>query len=281
MTDTAVYPIPDAFSEAHVTPERYQKLYRQSLEDPETFWSEQAELLDWQSPWTAISKTDIAEGSARWFVDAKLNVSVNCIDRHLPKRANDTAIIWEGDDPDRSQSFSYQELKTQVCRFANAMRAQGVGKGDRVCIYMPMIPEAAFAMLACARIGAIHSVVFGGFSPEALKDRINDAACRMVITADEGVRGGKTVPLKHNVDAALAQVDCVDSVIVVRRTGCETDWIEGRDVWYHEATAAVSDDCEPEWMDSEDPLFILYTSGSTGKPKGVLHTTGCCRQPCR
>ena len=274
MTDTAVYPIPDAFSEAHVTPERYQTLYRQSLDDPEAFWSEQAELLDWQSPWTAISKTDIAEGSARWFVDAKLNVSVNCIDRHLPKRANDTAIIWEGDDPDHSQSFTYQELKTQVCRFANAMRAQGVGKGDRVCIYMPMIPEAAFAMLACARIGAIHSVVFGGFSPEALKDRINDAACRMVITADEGVRGGKTVPLKHNVDAALAQVDCVDSVIVVRRTGCETGWVDGRDVWYHEATAEVSDDCEPEWMDSEDPLFILYTSGSTGKPKGVLHTTG-------
>ena len=161
-----------------------------------------------------------------------------------------------------------------MCRFANALRAQGIGKGDRVCIYMPMIPEAAFAMLACARIGAIHSVVFGGFSPEALKDRINDATCSMVITADEGVRGGKTVPLKHNVDAALAQVDCVDSVIVVRRTGCEIDWVDGRDVWYHQATAAVSDDCEPEWMDSEDPLFILYTSGSTGKPKGVLHTTG-------
>ena len=274
MTDTAVYPIPDAFSEAHVTPERYQTLYRQSLDDPETFWSEQAQLLDWHSPWTAISDTDVARGAARWFVDAKLNVSVNCIDRHLPERANDTAIIWEGDNPDDTQWFTYQELKIQVCRFANALRAQGVGKGDRVCIYMPMIPEAAFAMLACARIGAIHSVVFGGFSPEALKDRINDAACRMVITADEGVRGGKTVPLKHNVDAALSQVDCVDSVIVVRRTGCETDWIEGRDVWYHEATAAVSNDCEPEWMDSEDPLFILYTSGSTGKPKGVLHTTG-------
>ncbi len=274
MTDTAVYPIPSNFSDAHVTPERYQILYRQSLDDPETFWSEQAQLLDWNSPWTAISKTDVATGSASWFVDAKLNVSVNCIDRHLPQRANDTAIIWEGDDPNTNQSFTYLELKTQVCRFANALRAQGVGKGDRVCIYMPMIPEAAFAMLACARIGAIHSVVFGGVSPEALKDRINDAACRMVITADEGVRGGKTVPLKHNVDAALAQVDCVDSVIVVKRTGCETNWIDGRDVWYHEATATVNDDCEPEWMDSEDPLFILYTSGSTGKPKGVLHTTG-------
>ena len=274
MTDTAVYPIPDHFSEAHVTPERYHTLYRQSLEDPDTFWSEQAQLLDWHSPWSAISKTDVAKGAARWFVDAKLNVSVNCIDRHLPARAHDTAIIWEGDNPDDSQSFTYQELKIQVCRFANALRAQGVGKGDRVCIYMPMIPEAAFAMLACARIGAIHSVVFGGFSPEALKDRVNDATCRMVITADEGVRGGKTVPLKRNVDAALAQVDCVDSVIVVKRTGCDTDWVDGRDVWYHEATAAVSDDCEPEWMDSEDPLFILYTSGSTGKPKGVLHTTG-------
>ena len=274
MTDTAVYPVPDQFSDAHVTPERYHTLYRQSLDDPDTFWSEQAQLLDWHSPWSAISDTDVAKGAARWFVDAKLNVSVNCIDRHLPARAHDTAIIWEGDDPEDSQSFTYQDLKIQVCRFANALRARGVDKGDRVCIYMPMIPEAAFAMLACARIGAIHSVVFGGFSPEALKDRINDAACRMVITADEGVRGGKTVPLKHNVDAALAQVDCVDSVIVIKRTGCEIDWVDGRDVWYHEATAAVSDDCEPEWMDSEDPLFILYTSGSTGKPKGVLHTTG-------
>jgi acetyl-CoA synthetase len=274
MTASRSYPIPNSFSDAHVTPERYEALYQQSLEDPTVFWSEQATLLDWHTPWNEVSNTDISTGTAHWFVGARLNVSVNCIDRHLPHRADDIAIIWEGDHPDDSQSFTYQELKDHVCRFANVLKDRGVGKGDRVCIYMPMIPEAAFAMLACARIGAIHSVVFGGFSPEALKDRINDAACRMVITADEGVRGGKTVPLKQNVDAALAQVDCVDSVIVVRRTGCETDWNEGRDVWYHEAISSISDDCEPEWMDSEDPLFILYTSGSTGKPKGVLHTTG-------
>ncbi len=274
MTASRSYPIPDSFGDAHITPERYEALYQQSLEDPTSFWSEQATLLDWHTPWNEVSNTDISAGTAHWFVGARLNVSVNCIDRHLPQRANDIAIIWEGDNPDDSQSFTYQALKDHVCRFANVLKDRGVGKGDRVCIYMPMIPEAAFAMLACARIGAIHSVVFGGFSPEALKDRINDAACRMVITADEGVRGGKTVPLKHNVDAALAQVDCVDSVIVVRRTGCETDWKEGRDVWYHDAISSVSDDCEPEWMDSEDPLFILYTSGSTGKPKGVLHTTG-------
>ena len=205
---------------------------------------------------------------------AKLNVSVNCIDRHLPERADDIAIIWEGDDPNDNQTFTYQQLKDHVCRFANVLKARGVAKGDRVCIYMPMIPEAAFAMLACARIGAIHSVVFGGFSPEALKDRINDAACRLVITADEGVRGGKTVPLKNNVDAALETVDCVDTVLVVERTGCDIAWQSARDVWYHEALQTVDNDCEPEWMDSEDPLFILYTSGSTGKPKGVLHTTG-------
>jgi acetyl-CoA synthetase len=199
---------------------------------------------------------------------------VNCIDRHLPAREDQTAIVWEGDEPDDSQAFTYQELKTHVCRFANVLRNLGIKKGDRVCLYMPMIPEAAFAMLACARIGAVHSVVFGGFSPEALKDRINDAACQLVITADQGVRGGKTIPLKNNVDAAIKETDCVDNVLVVRRTGDAIEWDAARDVWYHEAVATVSDDCEPEWMDSEDPLFILYTSGSTGKPKGVLHTTG-------
>jgi acetyl-CoA synthetase len=274
MTDSAIYPIPTSFIDAHITPDRYQALYRQSLEDPDAFWSEQATMLDWHQPWTQVSETDIATGDAHWFVGAQLNVSVNCVDRHLPHRKNDIAIIWEGDDPDDSQSFTYQELKDHVCRFANALKQRGVGKGDRVCIYMPMIPEAAFAMLACARIGAIHSVVFGGFSPEALKDRINDATCKMVITADEGIRGGKRVPLKGNVDAALQALNCVDSVIVIKRTGVETGWLDGRDVWYHEAIQSVSDDCEPEWMDSEDPLFILYTSGSTGKPKGVLHTTG-------
>ena len=274
MTETTTYPVPAGFSDAHITPERYQKLYQQSLKDPDSFWSEQAELLDWREPWTTVTESDLANGTARWFLDAKLNVSVNCIDRHLPDRATDTAIVWEGDDPADSQSFTYQELKSQVCRFANVLRSRGVNKGDRVCIYMPMIPEAAFAMLACARIGAIHSVVFGGFSPEALKDRINDAACRLVITADEGVRGGKAIPLKNNVDAALKQVECVDSVVVIRRTGGNIGWVYDRDLWYHEAAASVADDCEPEWMDSEDPLFILYTSGSTGKPKGVLHTTG-------
>lgn len=274
MTDSAIYPIPTSFNDAHITPDRYQALYRQSLEDPDAFWSEQATMLDWHQPWTQVSETNIATGEAHWFVGAQLNVSVNCIDRHLPHRENDIAIIWEGDDPDDSQSFTYRELKGHVCRFANALKQRGVGKGDRVCIYMPMIPEAAFAMLACARIGAIHSVVFGGFSPEALKDRINDATCKMVITADEGIRGGKRVPLKENVDAALQNLNCVDSVIVIKRTGVETGWLDGRDVWYHDAIQSVSDDCEPEWMDSEDPLFILYTSGSTGKPKGVLHTTG-------
>ena len=274
MTDTATYPVPAHFGDAHITPERYQSLYQQSLEEPDIFWAEQAQMLDWHMPWTHISETDLRTGAASWFVGAKLNVAVNCIDRHLPERADDTAIIWEGDDPNDSQTFTYQQLKDHVCRFANVLKARGVGKGDRVCIYMPMIPEAAFAMLACARIGAIHSVVFGGFSPEALKDRINDAACRLVITADEGVRGGKTVPLKNNVDAALETVDCVDTVLVVERTGCDIAWQSARDVWYHEALQTVDDDCEPEWMDSEDPLFILYTSGSTGKPKGVLHTTG-------
>ncbi|MBL6698000.1 MAG: acetate--CoA ligase [Luminiphilus sp.] len=274
MTDPAKYNVPASFSDAHITPERYQALYQQSMEDPDTFWSEQATLLDWHTPWSAISDTDISTGAARWFVGAQLNVSVNCIDRHLPQRANDIALIWEGDDPNESQAFSFQDLKNEVCRFANVLKAQGVSKGDRVCIYMPMIPEAAFAMLACSRIGAIHSVVFGGFSPEALKDRINDSSCRLVVTADEGVRGGKTIPLKANVDVAVTDTECVDSVIVVRRTGVEIDWLAHRDIWYHEAVAAVSDDCEPEWMDSEDPLFILYTSGSTGKPKGVLHTTG-------
>jgi acetyl-CoA synthetase len=274
MTDSAVYPIPASFSDAHITPERYRTLYEQSLEDPDSFWSEQARLLDWQEPWSAVSDTNISTGTARWFVGARLNVSVNCIDRHLPERADDVALIWEGDDPNESQSFTFRDLKSQVCRFANVLKSRGVSKGDRVCIYMPMIPEAAFAMLACSRIGAVHSVVFGGFSPEALKDRINDSSCRLVVTADEGIRGGKTIPLKANVDAALANTPSVDSVVVVRRTGADINWSANRDIWYHEAATGVADDCEPEWVDSEDPLFILYTSGSTGKPKGVLHTTG-------
>ncbi len=275
MPESALYPIPAHFSDAHITPEGYATLYQQSIEDPDAFWAAQAEtLLSWHKPWRQVSDNNLDIGQARWFVDAQLNVSVNCIDRHLPERADQTAIVWEGDQPDESQAFTYRELKTHVCRFANVLRHLGIKKGDRVCVYMPMIPEAAFAMLACARIGAVHSVVFGGFSPEALKDRINDAACKLVITADEGVRGGKAIPLKSNVDAAIKETDCVDNVLVVRRTGDAIEWDPARDVWYHEAVATVSDDCEPEWMDSEDPLFILYTSGSTGKPKGVLHTTG-------
>lgn len=275
MPDHGTYPIPPQFANAHITPESYATMYRQSLEDPDTFWAQRAgEFLTWDQPWTRLSDNDISQGKANWFVDGKLNVSVNCIDRHLPERAEQTALIWEGDDPSQSSHISYSELKNKVCRLANVLRDRGVQKGDKVCIYMPMIPEATYAMLACARIGAVHSVVFGGFSPEALQSRINDADCRMVITADEGVRAGKKIPLKANVDIALQSCSDVDSVIVVNRTGGSISWVEGRDVWYHEATAAAANECAPESMDAEDPLFILYTSGSTGSPKGVLHTTG-------
>ena len=274
MPDHGTYPIPPQFANAHITPESYATMYRQSLNDPDAFWAQRArEFLTWDQPWTRVSDNDISRGKANWFVDGKLNVSVNCIDRHLPERAEQTALIWEGDDPSQSSHISYSELKNKVCRLANVLRDRGVQKGDRVCIYMPMIPEATYAMLACARIGAVHSVVFGGFSPEALQSRINDADCRMVITADEGVRAGKKIPLKANVDIALQSCSDVDSVIVVNRTGGSISWVEGRDVWYHEATAAAANECAPESMDAEDPLFILYTSGSTGSPKGVLHTT--------
>ncbi len=250
-------------------------MYRQSLEDPETFWSQQAsEFLSWDKAWESVCQSDLSTGHARWFDGGKLNASVNCIDRHLPARADQTAILWEGDDPGESKHITYQMLKDEVCRLANVMHDQGVRAGDRVCIYMPMVPEAAYAMLACTRIGAIHSVVFGGFSPEALKDRINDASCRMVITADEGLRGGKKVPLKANVDAAVADCPSVDTVIVLERTGAAIDWASDRDIAYAASTRAASTDFEPVSMDSEAPLFILYTSGSTGKPKGVLHTTG-------
>ena len=274
MSDSARYPVPSDFSEAHITPERYREWYRQSIDNPEQFWSDRAgEFLDWQAPWTEVAEYDLASGSARWFSGGKLNVSVNCIDRHLPERAEQTAFIWEGDEPGDSQHISYGELKEQVCRLANVLKSRGVAKGDRVCIYMPMIPEATYAMLACTRIGAIHSVVFGGFSPEALQSRINDADCRLVITADEGIRGGRRIPLKANVDAALEHCPSVDSVIVVTRTGADIGWTEDRDLHYEQACAAADTDCQPELMDAEDPLFILYTSGSTGKPKGVLHTT--------
>jgi len=274
MSDSARYPVPSDFSEAHITPERYREWYRQSIDNPEQFWSDRAgEFLDWQAPWTEVAEYDLATGSARWFSGGKLNVSVNCIDRHLPERAEQTAFIWEGDEPGDSQHISYGELKEQVCRLANVLKSRGVAKGDRVCIYMPMIPEATYAMLACTRIGAIHSVVFGGFSPEALQSRINDADCRLVITADEGIRGGRRIPLKANVDAALEHCPSVDSVIVVTRTGADIGWTEDRDLHYEQACAAADTDCQPELMDAEDPLFILCTSGSTGKPKGVLYTT--------
>ena len=261
-------------SRTHVDEAAYEALYRQSIEQPDAFWSDQAKrFLTWDKPWSTVHESDLTQGHAAWFIGGKLNVSVNCIDRHLATRADQTAIIWEGDEPDSDLRISYRELHEKVCRLANVLKDRGVKKGDRVCLYMPMIPEAAYAMLACARIGAVHSVVFGGFSPDALRDRINDADCQAVITADEGVRGGKRVPLKQNVEKALQECPNVHTVVTVRRTGGEVAWDGQRDLWYHEACERVSADCAPEPMDSEDPLFILYTSGSTGKPKGVLHTT--------
>ncbi|MDR7092063.1 acetate--CoA ligase [Cellvibrio fibrivorans] len=276
MSEVHLYPVPESFkSKAAINLARYKEMYDQSINAPDTFWAEQAKtFLTWQQPWSQVTKSDLRKGEVSWFIDGKLNVSVNCIDRHLPARANQTAIIWEGDDPSEDQFITYQELHDQVCRLANALRERGVKKGDRVCIYMPMIPEAAYAMLACTRIGAIHSIVFGGFSPEALKDRIQDAECQVVITSDEGLRGGKRVPLKKNADIALAQCPGVHTCIVVKRTGGDIAWDEKRDFWYEDLVERQANDCEPEVMDSEDPLFILYTSGSTGKPKGVLHTTG-------
>ena len=261
--------------QTHLDADGYERMYRQSIEQPDAFWAEQANrFVDWIEPWSKVHESDMQQGRAAWFIDGKLNVSVNCIDRHLEKRGDQTAIIWEGDDPSEDRHISYRQLHEQVCRLANVLRARGVKKGDSVCLYMPMIPEAAFAMLACARIGAVHTVVFGGFSPDALRDRIQNANCQTVITADEGVRGGRNIPLKANVEKALASCLDVHTVVTVKRTGADIAWHEHRDIWYHEACAAVSDQCEPEAMDSEDPLFILYTSGSTGKPKGVLHTTG-------
>ena len=253
---------------------RYEAIYAKSVNEPETFWAEQAEeFLSFSRKWDSVMRQDFAQGEAAWFEGATLNVAENCIDRHLPERADQTALIWEGDNPEDSKHISYQMLSDEVNKLANVLRQRGVAKGDRVCIYMPMIPEATYAMLACARIGAIHSVVFGGFSPEALKDRINDATCSALITADEGVRGGRQVPLKVNADLALENCPSVHTSIVVKRTGADVAWNDDRDVWYHEATAKVSTLCVAEQMAAEDPLFILYTSGSTGTPKGVLHTT--------
>ena len=276
MSDSILHKVmPDFAATAHIDADRYEKMYQASISDPDGFWAEQAErFVDWFSPWHTVSHWNYHTGEIRWFEGATLNVAHNCIDRHLPTRADQTAIIWEGDEPSLDQRLTYRELHEAVCRFANVLKDRGVGKGDRVSIYMPMIPEAAIAMLSCARIGAVHSVVFGGFSPEALRDRILDSDCRVVITADEGPRGGKNVPLKANVEKALEGCPEVHTTIVVRRTGNEVPSGGDRDVWYDEAVSTASAECEPEPMDAEDPLFILYTSGSTGKPKGVLHTTG-------
>ena len=276
MSENAIYPVSEAAAaKSHLDSAQFEEMYRQSIEDPEEFWAEMAaRFLHWHKPWQKVMAGDFSSSDVRWFEGGQLNVAYNCVDRHLSRRGEQMAIIWEGDEPDQQQHISYRELHRAVGKFANALKARGVGKGDRVCIYLPMIPEAAYAMLACARIGAIHSVVFGGFSPESLKDRILDCDCRTVVTADEGVRGRRLIPLKNNVDKALEDCPYVHSVFVVRRTNGEVAWHEERDVCYHKATGAASEECEPEIMDAEDPLFILYTSGSTGKPKGVLHTTG-------
>ena len=269
-------PSEETVSQAHIDAAGYEALYAQSLEDNDSFWAEHARRIDWMKPFTTISDVSYNKPDVhiKWFEDGTLNASANCLDRHLETRGDQTAIIWEGDDPADSKHITYKELHADVCRFANALKARGIKKGDRVTIYMPMIPEAAVAMLACTRIGAIHSVVFGGFSPDALAGRILDCESNCVITADEGVRGGKAVPLKANTDKALESCPDCTSCFVVRRTGGDIDMKEGRDIWYHEAVADASDDCPAEEMGAEDPMFILYTSGSTGKPKGVLHTTG-------
>ena len=271
-----IFPVPESFKgHALIDEAGYRRLYAQSVGDPDAFWREHAGRIDWIEPFSAVKNASFdLPVSIKWFEDGVLNVAANCLDRHLETRGDKTAIIWEGDDPAESREISYRLLHESVCRLANALKAKGVAKGDRVTIYMPMIPEAAVALLACARIGAVHSVVFGGFSPEALRDRIVDSQSRVVITADEGLRGGRKIPLKANVDAAAAQCEFVETVIVVRRTGSTIDWLDGRDFWYDHLTLAASTDCPAEPMGAEDPLFILYTSGSTGKPKGVLHTTG-------
>ncbi len=275
MSEVKIYPVHESIkANTHATKAVYEQMYARSIADPDGFWSEQAQqTLDWYKPWDTVCRQDFKTTDIAWFEGGQLNLSYNCIDRHLAKRANQTALIWEGDNPHQSSNISYQKLHDKVCQLANALKALGVVKGDRVCLYMPMIPEATYAMLACARIGAIHSVVFGGFSPEALSGRINDSACKVVITADEGVRAQKTIPLKANVDIACAKTPSVENVLVCKVTGADVNWVEGRDVWYGDLVDKQEPFCEPEVMESEDPLFILYTSGSTGTPKGVMHTT--------
>jgi acetyl-CoA synthetase len=276
MPDASTIPVPSTVATgAWINEAKYKKLYEESVADPAKFWGEQGKRLTWTKPYAKVKNTSYeGDVSIKWYEDGTLNAAYNCVDRHLKDRANQTAIIWEGDDPNESKHITYAELHDNVCRLANVMKSHGIKKGDRVTIYMPMIPEAAYAMLACARIGAIHSVVFGGFSPDSLAGRIQDCDSPYLITADEGLRGSKKVPLKANADEALKTCPGVKKVLVVKRTGGAIAWREGRDVWYHDEMEKASKDCPPTEMSAEDPLFILYTSGSTGKPKGVLHTTG-------
>ncbi len=277
MSANEVYPVPeDLAKSAWIDNDKYLAMYDQSVKDPDGFWGEHGKRLDWIKPFTKVKNVSFAskDVSIKWYEDGTLNASANCLDRHLATRGDQVAIIWEGDDPADSKKITYKELHVDVCKLANAMKAQGIKKGDVVTLYMPMIPEAAVAMLACTRIGALHSIVFGGFSPDALAGRIQDGKSNCVITADEGLRGSKFVPLKVNTDKALESCPTVKSVIVVKRTGNDINWVEGRDVWYEDVVAEASTDCAPEEMNAEDPMFILYTSGSTGTPKGVLHTTG-------
>ena len=277
MTEQSLIKVTDEVKRtALIDNEKYLQEYERSINDPENFWAEHGQRIDWIKPYTRIKDVSYSEKDLhiKWFYDGTLNVSSNCLDRHLEKRGDQTAIIWEGDDPKEDKRITFKELHSEVCKFANALKELGVKKGDRVTIYMPMIPEAAVAMLACARVGAIHSVVFGGFSPDALAGRIQDCDSSLIITADEGIRGGKPIPLKANTDAALNSCPMCKTVVVVKRTGGKIDWVEGRDYWYHDITSVQSEECQPEEMNAEDPLFILYTSGSTGKPKGVMHTSG-------
>ena len=277
MSDDLVFEVPEKVkAETLVDEDKYHEMYAESLRDPDAFWGAHGQRIEWMRPYTKVKDTLYSKEnvSIKWYEDGTLNACVNCVDRHLDARGDDIAIIWEGDEPDQDAKITYRQLYEEVCRFANVLKQQGVGRGDRVTIYMPMIPEAAYAMLACARIGAVHSVVFGGFSPEALAGRIQDCDSSCVITADEGIRGGKKIPLKANTDAALEQCPGVSSVVVVARTNGDVNMVADRDIWYHEAKDTVDAECPAEEMGAEDPLFILYTSGSTGKPKGVLHTTG-------